>query len=668
MTELCRAGTGCNVWGHVGEGLDIVQRSNVAGLSAVPPGRVPPLPPRPATAGRLGAPVWGHGRRLAMRAAMGAAVVLLAVAAALGVMRSVYADRIYPGVYVESVNVGGSDLSGARALLQQRAETLEHGTIAFSYGGKTWTPALSDVGITIDIDQSLARAYDVGREANARDRLFAMEGLLRHDRHFPLVIRFDQNVLNSWLDGVDAELGLPPHDASLTIDGTKVTIVPEVEGTITDRAQIQQLVYGAAHSLQPTGGPLPVIAKVAQVRAADLEPVKARVEQMLAKPVELSFQKKTWELDPAALSAFLTQTTDPTRHGAEALTIGVDETALAKWLSEQIEADVDRDPANAKIAWDDDKGAVVATKASKDGYKLKPRTLARDVATSLMGDHAPIEVPVTVLHPDVDSNNLGALGITTKIAVGDSDYEGSDSGRATNIEVGSRLLNGTLVPPHGEFSFNHAIGVIDKDKGFVTAPIIDGKKIGEDDGGGICQVSTTVFRAAMRSGLPITEWWPHTFRLGFYEQDGWAPGFDASILQPEGDPFSGGDFKFENTTDSWMLVESYTENDRVYVILYGPDLGYTVTFTDPVLSDPTPPPPDEEIVDKTLSAGTVEQTGYAQEGISVDYQRIVTDKDGNVVRQDDWPTTFSPRPNIWKVSPDMKGQSPAQEGNSTDGG
>jgi vancomycin resistance protein YoaR len=604
-----------------------------------------------------------------MRVGLGAALLLLAVAAALGVMRSVYADRIYPGVYVENVDVGGSDRAAARALLQQRADGLEHGTIAFSYRGKTWTPALSELGVTIDLDQSLARAYDIGREQNARDRLVAMGGLLQHDRRFPLIVRYDQKVLNAWLDQVDKELGLPPHDASLTIDGTKVAIVPEVDGTITDRAQIQQIVYTAAQSLRPAGGPLPVIAKVAQVRAADLASAKAQVEQMLARPVKLTFQKKTWELDPAALSAFVTQTTDPTKYGAAALTIGVDEAALSKWLNEQIVNDVNSDPVDAKVAWSDDKNAVVATAASTDGYKLKPLTLAKQVATSLMGDHSAVEVPVAVVKPRIDSNNLAALGITTKIAVGDSDYEGSDEGRATNIQVGSSLLNGTLVAPHDVFSFNHAIGVIEKSRGFVTAQIIDGTKIGHDDGGGICQVSTTVFRAAMKAGVPITEWWPHTFRLAFYEQDGWPPGFDASILQPEGDPFGGGDFKFQNPSDSWMLVESYTENDRVYVIIYGADLGYTVTFTDPVLSNPTPALPDEEDVDKTLPAGTVQQTGFAQQGIEVNYDRIVTDKSGNTVIQDTWDTVFEPRPNIWKVSPDMKGQSPAgQGGNSTDGG
>jgi vancomycin resistance protein YoaR len=610
--------------------------------------------------------VWVRGRRLATRAALGAALVLLAVAGALGFMRSVYADRVYPGVYVERVAVGGSSLDEARALVQQRAETLEHGTIAFSYHGKTWTPTLGEVGVTIDVDGSLARAYDVGREDHARDRLLTMGGLLRHDRQFPLIVRFDHATLNAWLDGVDEELGLPPHDAYLTIEGSTVKVVPEVDGTITDRTQIQQLVYGAALSLQPVNTSLPVIARVAQVRAADLAPAKERIEAMLARPVKLTFEDKSWELEPEQLSGYITQTYDPKKRGAAALTIGVDEVALSKWLSQQIAGDVNRDAVDAEVSWDGDKKEVVATSPSKNGYKLKPRSLAGLVADSLIGDHKAVEVPVAIVRPKVDSNNLAALGITTELARGDSNYEGSNEGRATNIQVGAGLLDGTLIPPHEEFSFNHAIGVIDKDKGYVDAPVIDGERIGRDVGGGICQVSTTAFRAALKGGMPITEWWPHTYRLAFYEQDNWPPGFDASILQPENDPFSGGDFKFLNPTDSWMLVKSYTENNRVYVVIYGMELDYAVSFTDPKLSDPIPPPDqDIEVVDKELPRGTVEQSEFEQEGVEVTYDRTVADRDGNVIIQDTWTTRFESRPDVWKVSPDMEGKSPASQDQGT---
>ena len=81
------------------------------------------------------------------------------------------------------------------------------------------------------------------------------------------------------------------------------------------------------------------------------------------------------------------------------------------------------------------------------GVRLQPVTLAENVIASFTTDHASIKVPVTYKNPTIDSTNLGALGITTKLAVGDTNFEGSDAGRTTNIEVGISLLNGTLVAP-----------------------------------------------------------------------------------------------------------------------------------------------------------------------------------------------------------------------------
>src|SRR5690606_20892140 len=143
-------------------------------------------------------------------------------------------------------------------------------------------------------------------------------------------------------------------------------------------------------------------------------------------------------------------------------------------------------------------------------------------------------------------------------------------GRDENIYVSTRLLNGELVPPGGTFSFNKAIGEITYDKGYQDAAVVVAEEVGRDVGGGVCQVSTTVFRAAILAGMPIVEWHPHTYRLPNYERDSWGPGFDASILQWEGaDPSTWADFRFENYTDGWLLVESWPSYPHVVVSIYG---------------------------------------------------------------------------------------------------
>ena len=217
-----------------------------------------------------------------------------------------------------------------------------------------------------------------------------------------------------------------------------------------------------------------------------------------------------------------------------------------------------------------------AVSASVDGYEIRPQEFASRITAAFFGDHEPVDVPVNVLAPSVDSDNLGDLGITTRLGRGDSSYAGSDYGRATNIGVGANLLNGTLIAPGATFSFNHSVGVISSDLGFVDARVIEAERIGVGVGGGICQVSTTVFRAALLAGLPISEWWPHAQRISFYERDGWGPGYDASILQPEYDPMSGGDLKFDNSTGSWLLLESFVDGSHVVVNIYGGETGWDV--------------------------------------------------------------------------------------------
>lgn len=592
----------------------------------------------------------------------GLAVLLLVAAGALLTVERRYEGRVYPSVMAGGVDLGGLSLDDARSLLQAESTARQSQTVTFTYAERTWTPTLAELGISIDVERTVSGAYEVGREETARTRLSNMTSLLRNDQNVPLAVNVNQATLNAWFDAVDADLGLKPHDALLRIDGSQVTIEPEVEGTIVDRDSSTAIVMQGAQALFIPDGELPVKATIARVRAGDLTEAQALVATALSKPIKLVYGDERWTLEPEELSPFITQTVDPTKTGAAAFSVGMDEMRLASWLKELLVGKINKDPVNAKVAWNEERKGLIAIEKSQNGAKLKPITLARGVIGSFWDDKKSVDVPVTVLKPEVDSDNLDSLGVTTRLSVGDSSFVGSNDGRATNINVGVQFLNGTLIAPGGEFSFNRSIGVIDAEKGYVEAAVIAGERIGRDIGGGICQVSTTVYRAALFAGMPITEWWPHTYRLSFYELDGWQPGYDASILQPNGDPFSGGDFKFQNATDSWMLVESYTENERVYVIIYGADTGYNVTFTEPQISDPIPPPDEEiEVVDYELEAGVIQQSEQEQPGLEISYDRIVKDKNGEIVRQDNWHTVYASRPDVWTVSPDMEGKSPASE-------
>jgi vancomycin resistance protein YoaR len=265
-----------------------------------------------------------------------------------------------------------------------------------------------------------------------------------------------------------------------------------------------------------------------------------------------------------------------------------------------------------------------------------------------------VDIPIDVVKPGKTTEAmLAELGITELLATGESDFNGSEPDRTTNIKVSANLVDGTLVSPGGEFSFNRSLGEIVSTDGFVTAGATEGGIPGTSVGGGVCQVSTTVFRAALKAGMPIVERWPHAFRSPFYEQGGWTPGYDASIVQIEGNWLGGTDFRFANPTSSWLLVRTEVVNNvKLKVMLYGPHTGYRVQIDDPVYSDLMPSYGEVYEVDPTMAAGTGYLFQEAMDGVTMTIGRHVFDSSGAEIISETFVTTYEPRGAVYVVGPD----------------
>jgi vancomycin resistance protein YoaR len=595
----------------------------------------------------------GFGNRLVL---LLTAVLLIGVLGLVAV-RAMYSGKVLPSVYVADVPVGGLSKDEAYAAVQQRASTLVSETFVFDYDGRQWTTTLADLGVQPDVQRSVDSAFAVGREQEARDRVGNTISLATGNQTIPLALRLDSSKVNSWVETVTGDIDRSPQDAQIQITNGKVSVSGDVDGIVVDKDRLMAVVSESIRTMAPYRGPLPIKLSVPSIRENDLDPAVAEINSVLSSPVKIVYKDKQWMLLPADLGKFIVQTPNV---GGTGVTVSVDSDALGQWLYNLVGERINRAPVNAEIKWSDAKKKVVATSESSKGVTLLAGPLADSVVESMTGNHGDVDVPVKGVKPEIDSDHLDELGITTKLGVGTSSFYGSDENRATNIWVGTGHLNGAIVRPGETFSFNNAIGDITPEAGYVEASVVDGERIGKDVGGGICQVSTTVFRAAFLAGFPIGEWWPHLYRLAFYEYDGWTPGLDASILQ-EGPRANWGDFTFENPTDGYLLIESYVDGQTDVVTIYGPETGWDVFVSDPwegkpILGDDQP---DVETVDSDLAPGTVMQTEYRQDGLEISYERIVKDADGNVI--DDWIaySRFAARGDVWKVSPDMKGQSPA---------
>jgi vancomycin resistance protein YoaR len=305
-------------------------------------------------------------------------------------------------------------------------------------------------------------------------------------------------------------------------------------------------------------------------------------------------------------------------------------------------------PVDAVLTWDN---GLEVLESETNGYQVNLEQLTNDIiAESTNPGQRAVRLPFNELLADVRSDNLDTLGISDFIAEGSSSFAGSSFERAENVRVSGRHLTHTLIPPGGVFSFNDSLGAISLDNGFVEGKITQGDWVVSDIGGGACQASTTVFRAALYAGLDFEEWNYHNFRLAFYEQDGSPPGLDAAIYQPNDEWEWELDLKFTNPTGAWLLLEMLTENDTAITRLYGTPTNWEVDVSVPFISDPKEPEGPLEKEDDKLKKGDRQKTQTAAPGYDVQMVRKVSE-DGELIDTDEFWSYYQPQRETWVIGP-----------------
>ncbi len=291
-------------------------------------------------------------------------------------------------------------------------------------------------------------------------------------------------------------------------------------------------------------------------------------------------------------------------------------------------------------------GRVTAFRASRDGRAVhKEEALARfDEAVKAL-PHAPtyhivINLPVYTAHPVATTEKANSFGIKELIGRGYSEFQGSIPGRIHNVALAAARINGVLIPPGETFSFNDAVGDISAATGYQSAYIIKEGRTVLGDGGGVCQVSSTLFRAALNAGLSIPERHAHAYRVHYYEEGGFKPGLDATVFSPSVD------LKIKNDTPSHILIQTKTDTKNLTLTfeLYGTHDGRSSEITNHIVWGESPPPPALYQDDPTLKAGVVKQVDWSAWGAKASFAYRVTR--GNEVLED---TTFVSNFRPWQA-------------------
>lgn len=307
----------------------------------------------------------------------------------------------------------------------------------------------------------------------------------------------------------------------------------------------------------------------------------------------------------------------------------------------------DKPAENALFQLED--GRVSAFRTHQYGLRIKKEKALEDVDNVIRSlknegqEIVSVLVDDQLITPQVTLSSINNFGIVEKIGEGKSDFTGSASERVHNIILSSSKFHGVLIEKGAVFSFNQTVGDISSNTGYKPAYIIKGGKTVLGDGGGVCQVSTTLFRAALDAGLPIVERVSHAYRVYYYEHDR-KPGFDATVFAPSVD------LKFKNNTPAHILIQ--TEVDQANKILkfslYGKKDGRIVQISDARVWDVLPPPEPLHQEDPTLKKGVVKQIDWAAWGAkSVFHYKV--EKEGKIIQERDFYSSYRPWQAVYLV-------------------
>ncbi len=540
----------------------------------------------------------------------------------ISVARLTWHGKFYPGVSVGGVKVAGLTREQAQTKL---TEAVSNYQVRLIYNGSKWE---SEPGmLVVDTEQPLTEAYRYGRRLKIDDYLFL---LINKQTSYPLALAGQQEKWDGWIHQISTAVELPPTEPSIELKNNKVEVINGSDGVVIDSAKLAERLADRAANLANDQIEIPVKENNKRLDEQELATLKMRGEKLAADTLILRLDDEKINLSGKELMALLYTGTD----SQLADTLKVHE--YVRGLAESL----DKGPQDAKFEFAE--GKVKEFAPGKDGLQVdtdKTTDAVMLAITRLLsnGDKTmTIEIVADRTPPKITTDKVNELGIKERIGRGESYYQHSIPNRIYNVSLASGRINSALIAPGEEVSFNKLVGEVSAATGYRPAYVISGGRTVLGDGGGLCQVSTTMFRAAMNAGLPILERWGHAYRVSYYELNS-KPGVDATVYAP------GKDLKFKNDTPGSILIQTINDPKNLHLVIeiYGTSDGRVVTMSEPKVWGITPPLPTIYQDDPTLPAGTTKQVDWAAAGAKASFEYKVT-RNGETLQEKTFATTYRP--------------------------
>ncbi len=478
-------------------------------------------------------------------------------------------DRVSLGVKLGEVSLGGRRAATAQAPLAQKINNFYDQLIIISFGETRWTASPQELGITIDLDRSLAQALAFGHGKNLAAAVAEQFQALFFGKKIELEYSIDTQQFNQTLQSFSS-IETPAANASLTYRAAadEIIILPPQTGHSINRGRLLQDIKNSFDN-PPSSIELTLIESQPIVTTEDLSMLQQLAQAIFDQaPFWLTSPEASWPIDKIKLADWLLIL--PPKDSLSQTQISFDQAKIETWLKE-ISLAINQEPINAQLAWENDqlKFAVLA----RAGQSLNLEESFQAIKQGLLNSQKKIELAIDSVEPLVNNQNTQELGLIASLAQGESNFAGSPKNRLANIKIGSTKLSGWLIKPKEEFSFSQAIGEIDEANGWLPELVIKNNQTLPEFGGGICQISTTLFRAAVKAGLKIIERYPHAYPVKYYNP----PGFDATVYPPKPD------LKFLNDTTGYLLLQSKIVGTRLIFEIFGQPDGRETKIIGPTI-------------------------------------------------------------------------------------
>jgi vancomycin resistance protein YoaR len=573
-----------------------------------------------------------------------------------------YNGRIFPGIWVAGVDLSGLSADEAASLLSERIQYPSGGKVVFQDGSTVWSATPAELGLSYDAQNTALAAYNAGRIGGLTERFLSRFRAWYGGVDLSPVFIFNEKAAQDYLHGIAAQVDKPILEASIGLQGIEVTVNSGQVGRQLDVPSAQAAVNAQLQTL--TDGIIPLVVKETPPVILDASQQAAIARQILSAPLVLKLDNRAegdpgpWTIEPSVLATMLTIQRVETEAGGQ-YQVGLDQRLLRTYL-EGLAPSLLSWPVNARFIFNDDTHQLEVIEPAVIGRSLDMETSLQQINQKLAEGAHEITLDLEYTNPQVtDDATAEQLNIREPVSVYTSYFYGSSGERIQNIQLAAARFHGLLIPPGGTLSMADVLGDVSLDTGYAEAWIIFGDRTIKGVGGGVCQVSTTLFRTAFFGGYQIDERYSHAYRVGYYEQtysgdhDSSLAGLDATVFAPVVD------FKFTNDSPSWLLMETYVYPDARMLTwkFYSTSDGRTVDWDTSGLTNVVEPldPIYEENSD--LAKGEVRQVDWAVEGADITVTRTVT-RDGKVIHQDTFNTHYVPWRDIFQYGPGTKDMPP----------